>query len=398
MALSPENTKSLFDDLKSSPPAAEPVADATPAVAETPSTTAVETPPITADATAASADGQNNSDGGQPAPVNPFLAELQQLGFKDVDSEEAARQRLLEAFRTEQQRREQYEAQLQQVAPLLQYGREYLSRMQDPEFAQFTSQRQARSMQPAEPAKPKNWWAPPEYNPALADRYREVDPATGQVRWKDNTPLDVRNSHDAYQTYVQNWAEQLVRDPVKALDGFRQQVLDEAKSIIRQDFEQTQQQQTHQQFIQQVEQQNQDWLYQRDPRTGDVIRSFDGSPVPSAWGQRTFEYLEQANQYRIPTPEARWEYAMARIRADYADSMLRQAPAAVAPVATPAPTVEQTIAATKNNILERGRVNNGTTAIPNRTGSEDRVDTPSRRSQNSKLSPGRKFLAELKRG
>ena len=397
MPLSPETTKSLFDDLRSTQQPETPAETPTPAP-----TTAAEpaTPVADAPAADASAETPPAAEATTEQPVNPFLAELQQLGFKDVDSEEAARQRLLEAYRTEQQRREQYESQLQQFAPLLQYGRQYLERMQDPEFAQFAAQRQSRVQQPPQPEQPKSWWTPPEYNPAVADRYREVDPTTGQVRWKENTPIDVRTAYDSHQAYIQNWAEQLVRDPVKALDGFRQQVLEEAKSLIRRDWEQTQQQQTQQQFIQQVEQQHSDWMYQRDPRTGEVLRNFDGQMVPTAWGQRALEYVTEANQYGIPSPQARWEYALARVKADYADAMWRQqqvTPAA-ASTTSPASTLDQTIASTKNNILERGRVNNGNLAAPNRTGSEDRVDTPSRRSQNSKLSPGRKFLAELKRG
>lgn len=148
----------------------------------------------------------------EPAPVDTpsstLTSTLSDLGFRDVESEEDAQARLVQA----------YQEQLNQTAALEQRAREAEIRAA------------VRDMQPqaapapvadSEPSAPQYWPAYTSVDPQMINKYREtyVDPETNQlaVRWSADTPADLRASYDRYTTEVEQWTNKLAYEPQQTL-------------------------------------------------------------------------------------------------------------------------------------------------------------------------------------
>ena len=93
----------------------------TPAAAET---TAVDGAPVSAAEPVA-----QQGEVAQPNSASPasLLDEMKVLGFQDLQSEEDARARLIEAYRQREMQLEDIASRYQQVSPLAQYGQQYLA-------------------------------------------------------------------------------------------------------------------------------------------------------------------------------------------------------------------------------------------------------------------------------
>ena len=182
--------------------------------------------------------------------------------------------------------------QYQQVVP---YANEYLRNEQA--FRQW-QQEQAKSSQPKPAEKPK-WWNPPQ----IEDSYKSYivrDPQTGKEVIDPNAPLSVQEKLRAYQDYTANFARKFVTDPENTLKPFIEEVaMSKAQELVQQHLSQYQ----AQNYVQDLDRQNADWLYDAN---GNITRE----------GQAIQAYIQQASEIGIANPEARWKYATGMLQRD----------------------------------------------------------------------------------
>lgn len=189
-------------------------------------------------------------------------------------------------------------AQYQQVMPIAQ---EYLSNR--PEFekwrqAQSQQQQQAQQAPQPQPAKPA-WWSPPE----VRDSYKRylVKDENGREVISDEAPLDARHTLMEYQQYKADFAKKFLEDPQGALGPM---VEDLAKKQAQEIIEQTFSQRDNEGYVKQIEDENGDWLF--DKETGNVTPE----------GLLVHKYVEEARSHGIKGPQARWNYAIAMTERD----------------------------------------------------------------------------------
>jgi hypothetical protein len=202
-------------------------------------------------------------------------------------------------------------AQYQQVVP---YAQEYLRNAK--EFEAWRKS-QAEAAKPKEEPKPK-WWSPPE----VSDAYKSYiirDPQTGKEVIDPNAPLHAREALRQYQDYTANFARKFVTDPENTLKPFVEEVaMQKARELVEQHLNQYK----SQNYVQDLERQNSDWLYNPD---GSVSRE----------GQAIQGYIQQAAQVGISSPEARWQYATGMLQRDLLNLRYQQMQSAPpAPVAS----------------------------------------------------------------
>lgn len=341
------------------------------------------------------------SSPGDPSAASRYLQRVKELGFENVSSEDEAIDRLIDSYQRTQQHFQQVQQAYQQAQPYVQYGQQYLQQLQNPAFQQFQNQ----SQQPAaeQQQDPREWWNPPQYDPMMVDKYREIviDPATGarSLEWKANTPAEVRASVEAHQAYRERWAEELVNNPQRALQPFKEEVLNDMRQELQYMFGSTEQQREVNNFAQRIKEENADWMFEQDPRTGRVaLDPVSGQPVWSQQGQMAAHYIEEAESIGISDPYKQWNYAILNLQNLYAQQMQYAQPQTMQSAPPPA-TVEQVAEQKKQELLTRGRSVPGTNSIPSRAGSVPPPDADMKRgrSQNKNSSAGQKILSDLKR-
>jgi len=186
-------------------------------------------------------------------------------------------------------------AQYQQVLP---YAQEFLSNRREFE-AWKKSQAQPQQTAPVtEPPKPK-WWNPPEVREGYK-RYLTKD-EDGREVIDPSAPLDARHSLIEYQQYKADFARKFLENPEQALGPM---VQDLAAKQAQEIFQQTMEQKENESFVSQIEEENQDWLF--DKETGNVTPE----------GLLVHKYIEQARDSGISGPKARWDYAVAMTERD----------------------------------------------------------------------------------
>ena len=204
--------------------------------------------------------------------------------------------------------------QYQQVVP---YAQEYLRNQA--EFEKWR-QAQAEASKPKPAEKPK-WWNPPAVDESLKG-YIIRDPQTGKEIIDPNAPLTAQEKLRAYQDYTANFARKFVTDPENTLKPFIEEVaMSKAQELVNQHLGQYK----AQNYVQDLERQNSDWLYNED---GSISRE----------GQAIQAYIQQAQQIGISSPEARWQFATGMLQRDLLNLRYQQMQAAMqAPAAQPGP-------------------------------------------------------------
>ena len=288
-------------------------------------------PPNTPSATPTQAASETSA-----APA--FVSELAELGFTDVADEQEGQRRLLESYRLAQQQQQQLAEQMQQLAPWVQYGRQYYEQLGDPSFQQYMAQRQTpAAQQPQQPGE-RPWYMAPQYDAELVARYRQATVGQdGQIAydWKPNTPPEVRRQYEQYQQHTELVSDRLVRDPYNAIGEIAQaallpQIQQMLDSYFAERVDRVRQQEQITQTAQGLIESNADWLYERDPRTNRPLETFDPTTGRSSLsfsqeGKRFYGYLQEATNLGIATPEARWQWA------DMKRRLNQDTPSAVAP-------------------------------------------------------------------
>lgn len=230
-------------------------------------------------------------------PAAPsFLDRVKELGFQDVADENAARDRLLADYQQRVSETERIKAELDQQKVYAKYGQEYLEGLR--------SNPQPSAQSTPSSAERKDWWTPPKYDNAVAERYREAK-ADGAYGWKENTPAEIRVAAESYQAYIENWAHQLATNPKEALRGIKDEIREEILSEFDTKYQGYRQQETIEEFQDRLRSEN-EWLFEKDPRTNRV----DYSRM-SADGQRMDALVTKfmSPKYNnLPLPEA-WELA-----------------------------------------------------------------------------------------
>lgn len=264
------------------------------------------------------------ASGGFDTPWSAFKALPEYQGRDDLDIARdlyQSRQGYLEAQRQLQQ--------YQQVVPYAQFGYEYHKNQKA--FEEWKAA-QAKAQEP-KPEEKKRWWSPPQIDESFKS-YIIRDPQTGKEIIDPNAPLHAREALRQYQDYTANFARKFVTDPETTLKPFIEDVaMQKAKELVEQHLTQYK----TQNYVQDLEAQNADWLYDQN---GQISRE----------GQAIQAYIAEAAQFGIQGADARWKYATGMLQRDLLNlryqqmqSNVAQGPAgAVAPQpAQPADPVAQ---------------------------------------------------------
>jgi hypothetical protein len=186
------------------------------------------------------------------------------------------------------------------------------------QFRQW-QQAQAQAQQPQQPAKPK-WWDPPQVKD-IWKQYIVRDPETGREVVAQDAPIEAQAAIRDYQAYTANFAKKFVTDPEGTLKPFIEDIVQQkAQELVQQSLGQY----TAQNYVQGLEQQNADWLYDQS-----------GQPTPEA--QAIQAYIEQAAQSGIRDPQARWQYATGMLERDLLNMRYQQMQQMMAQQAAPPP-------------------------------------------------------------
>jgi len=277
----------------------------------------------------------------QPAPQGSVYDAFKELPeFRGADDVAIAQTLYasMQGYREAQQQLRQY----QDVMPV---AMEYASNKQ--KYQEWLQSQQ----QPKTEEQPR-WWNPPK----VEDTWKQYiirDPETGREVVDPSAPLEAKAALQNYQAYTTNFAKKLVTDPESTLKPFVEQVaMQKAQELVQQQLGQY----TAQNYVQSLEQQNADWLYDQQ-----------GQITPE--GQAIQQYIAQAAQSGINTPEGRWQYATSMLERDLLNlryQQMQQAPPPPPPQESP---VEQS-----NMQFLRERA----TRTPNRSGgaTEPRAPKP----------------------
>jgi hypothetical protein len=212
---------------------------------------------------------------------------------------------------------------LSQYQNLIPQANEYLRNKAEYEKWQ-AAQREAAQPKPAE--KPK-WWSPPSVEESYKS-YIVRDPQTGKEVIDPNAPYEAQQALRKYQDYTANFARKFVTDPENTLKPFIEDVaMQKAKELVEQHLGQYQ----AKNYVQDLERQNADWLYDEQ---GNVSRE----------GQAIQAYIQQAAEFGIQSPDARWKFATGMLQRDLLNvryQQMQQAPPPMMqmeqPMAPPAP-------------------------------------------------------------
>lgn len=165
---------------------------------------------------------------------------------------------------------------------------------------------QAEASKPKEPEAPK-WWNPPQ----VKDTWRSYivrDPSTGKEVISPDAPYEAQQSLREYQAYTADFARKLVTDPENTLKPFVEQVaIQKAQEMVQNHLNQYQ----TQNFVQDLERQNADWLY-------------DKQGNPTREGQAIGQYIQQAQQLGIQSANDRWKYATGMLQRDLLNMRYQQ--------------------------------------------------------------------------
>lgn len=223
------------------------------------------------------------------------------------------------------------------------------------QFRQWQQAQQQAQRQQA-PAKPK-WWDPPQ----VKDEWKQYivrDPETGREVIAQDAPFDAQAAIKSYQAYTAQFAKKFVTDPEGTLKPFVEDLVQQkAQEIVQQHLGQY----TAQNYVQSLEQQNADWLYNPD---GSISRE----------GQAIQAYIDQAAQAGIADPQARWVFATSMLERDLLHMRHQQMSMQPAMPEAPQPPQQQAAVEQSNMQFLRERA----TRAPSRSGgaAEPRAPKP----------------------
>lgn len=297
---------------------------------------AASPPPAVSPETAAAVEAAISQPVAPAAPATPedvFLRIARERGFQVEDSA-AAQQAILSDYEARVGLQSQYDQALAQSRDRMQFASEAEQWWGDPEvrrvieskfYQQPVRQQAAAPVQPAPQTSSldirlDDLFQTPAIDTALVSRYRvqAVDPTTGQVaeKWRDDTPIAIRQQYDDVESKRQAWAQQLVNNPAAALQPVIARAVEIAEQRAMQKFEQQQVQRQVQEKRQRVQERirtEDNWVYETDPATGQArVNPFTGEAVFSEAGIQASKIVTELEQRGITDPEQLWTYARAQ--------------------------------------------------------------------------------------
>lgn len=228
-----------------------------------------------------------------------FLTAFRQIEeFKDMD-ERALAERLYRSYQQEQQASHALQ-QYKEVMPIAQEYLQNRTQFEQWRAGQQQQQQMPQQQQPVATPEPKkeSWWNPPQ----IKDSHRRylVKDENGRDVISADAPLDAKAALQDHFDYRANFAEKFLSDPQAALGPMvTEMAQQQAQSIVGEQMQQAAQQQ----YVQNIEQANRDWLYDEN---GNVSKE----------GEVTRKAIEQASAMGISDPEARWQFALQAVEAD----------------------------------------------------------------------------------
>lgn len=190
-------------------------------------------------------------------------------------------------------------AQYQQLIP---YANEYLRHRDDFEafLANRNGQVQQQSPTPVQqPAQEQSWWNPPE----LKETYKRflVRDENGREVVSEDAPPEARLAIEDFMQYRADFAQKFLANPEEALGPMVEKVATQRAQEL---LENTLSDRDNEAYVNSLEQDNADWLYEEDGKT------------PTQEGLAVQRYIEQASQLGIQSAEQRWEYATSMVERD----------------------------------------------------------------------------------
>ena len=211
----------------------------------------------------------------------------------------AIAQRLYEAM----QREQSATRALQQYQSIVPVASEYLSNREL--YEQWKSARDGASQQqpaPQQQAQQKpaeqSWWNPPQIKDSYR-RYMTRDEAGREVISPD-APLDAKAALQDYMEYRAGFAQKFLDNPEQTLGPMVERVaMERAQAIVDERLNRMK----DETFVQGLEQQNKDWLYDQEGRV-------------SPEGLAVQKYIQDAKTLGIGGAQARWDYATRMVERD----------------------------------------------------------------------------------
>ena len=304
-----------------------------------------------------------------------FLDSLRKLGWEGEDEDEG-KTALLDAFQrqaSDYQRMEQRQKELEELA---EYGNKYLSEQREREKATQQTTQQTETPEGATQGE-KPWWSPPKFDPSVLEKYRDITLEEGEpkVGWKANTPREVIQAAEDYQTYLENWATDLVQRPQEVLPKVIEQ---EFNRLFEARIEERERASRLESFAQEVRETNRDWMYTTDSR-GEEVLSAEGKRMSSILSQVALPVEDGG--YGIYDPQKQWEVSVLLY-----DNQNRMA----ATRATESTSQAASVAEQKRKDHQRRG------GQQNRTGTVPKPDEDSQLSQNPNLTPGQALLEQMR--
>lgn len=297
-----------------------------------------------------------------PAEKPEWLRRVESdLGFQNATDEVEVRDRLVDFAVQQRQERERLEA-------------EYQQKIRDLEYRQVASASERVPEKPQEDRKP---WQPPVQYPAAAARYLDGADESGNPNWKPETPAEVRAQTEKYIAWRDDMREAMLHRPDVFFGEILPAFIDEhAKKVIEPFYEQRTAEQQRKQFFDSYASENAEWLYTKDPTTGQ----------PSGQLSRTGQLFDQqvsAHLERGHSPQDAVRYARLDV----------QEQTGQAPWTPAAPSPDEIRAEKRKATLRKSQ--GGAMSVPQRTGSftEPEDGTP----QNGHVSPGQSLLNRMRR-
>lgn len=317
----------------------------------------------------------------EPAPPDEPQPEPQAAG-EDATPEQPEWLRRLEAEAGFQNLTDPNDAGARAVEQLLRQKQEieeYQRKLRDAEYRQIAAA--AQTPEPAStPEQPKKPWQPPVEYPQNASRYLTRN-EQGLAEWKPDTPAEVRAHAEKWIAWKNDIAETLLERPDIFFNEILPKFIDEhARKVIEPFYEQKTAQERQAEFFAAFEQQHADWLFSKDPTTGQPDwRMF--SQIGQLLNDRVGVHLQ-----RGASPQEALEYAQYDVQRQTGQSPWTPPAAAPDPVQVREQNRQKTL---------RKPLGNAAQAVPQRSGSftEPGDGTP----QNGNLSPGQRLVDRMRR-
>jgi len=302
-------------------------------------------------AVASAADSQVESDSGTDAAEasNPnWQQELESAGFKSFDDIDKAVEALV-------QRDQQREQQIQQYTDQLKFYQDQ---------ARFSQQQQQASPQPApesvvesnDPLDPLSEILDGWEDPAWANQYIEVDEDGNRVI-SDRADEETREKIVSIDRKMRQFQEK-VNNPASLAEIIDKRVEKMIQDRFEDSYSQKQTEAQEQAAVDGFLQSNAEWLYQRDPATGQYVTDpMSGQYIYSQQGNQFLDYMDGFAQDGVANVIKQIEYASRLMQ----PSQQQQQPAQ-----QEAPTADQRrreMQARKNSTQSTQQTFNGVTSV-----------------------------------